>query len=55
MKLNKDYFLFPERFAGANTIKKDDEAPYHVVSEKLPKLLRSKAEKELIETLGDSS
>lgn len=55
VKLNKDLFMIPTRFAGTNTVKQQDEEPYHFVSDKLPKLLSSEAEKQMVESFGDSS
>lgn len=55
MKLSRELFLFPTRLSGKNTIKKQDEEPYHLMSAKLPKLLASEDEQELVDTLGDSS
>ena len=55
IKLNKDLFLFPERLSGTNTIKREDEDPFHVMSERLPKMLSSKEEKEMIDSLGDNT
>ena len=55
VKLNKDLFLFPTRLRGTNTITREDEEPFHVMSKKLPKMLSSEEEKEIIDSLGDNT
>ena len=47
--------MFPVRLRGTNTIKREDEDPFHVMSERLPKMLSSKEEKEMIDSLGDNT
>ncbi len=55
VKLNKDLFLFPTRLRGTNTIKREDEEPFHVMSKSLPKMLSSEEVKEMVDSLGDNS
>ena len=55
VKLNKDLFLFPSKFRGKNTIKRLDESPFTILSSRLPKMLGSETEKEVVDSVGTST
>ena len=55
VKLNKDLFLVPKRFAGVATVKAPEEEPYFVVTGELPKLIGSEEELAKLESIGSAS
>jgi len=44
VRLNKDLFLMPIRFANVNTVKDEDEEPFFLAYKSLPKMVRDEAE-----------
>lgn len=55
VRLNKDLFLMPLRFANANTVKDEDEEPFFLAYKSLPRMVRSEAELEVIESTAQTA
>jgi len=55
VKLNKDLFLLPMRYQGANTVPDEDEQPYYVVDDELPMMFGSPEEAATVESLAGGS
>ena len=54
--MNKDFFLVPSRMAlGSTVVIDEDEDPYFLVSDELPKMLGSAEELSTLETIGNSA